>query len=394
MSEAGETGRIIERAAGGAGLSRAEAAALLALEDEGARRELYAAADALKRRLWGDRVTYVVNLNLNWTNVCAQHCGFCNFRRDERDPDSYRLSLDECLAHVARRLPFGITEVTIQGGLDFGTPVGFYFDLVRELKRAFPALHVHAYSPEEVAFLRERTGWPYASIVERLRDAGLGSMPGTAAEILVDDVRRRLCAEKVMSGEWLEIVETAHRAGLPTTATMMYGHVETLEHRAEHLGRLLEAQRRTGGFTEFIQLPFVSARAPIALKRGLRSPETREALNLVAVSRLFFGEELPHVQAVPWVKRGLDEAAASLGCGADDLGGTLIEEKITRAAGADFGSYVPAAELRARVEAEGLRPLQRTTLYGEAGGREAEAAGRAAPPGLVPIRGRVARGGA
>src|SRR3712207_1756366 len=145
-------------------------------------------------------------------------------------------------------------------------------------------------------------------------------MPGTAAEILVDDVRRRLCAEKVFSDEWCEIVETAHRAGLPTTATMMYGHVETLEHRAEHLERLLAVQRRTGGFTEFIQLPFVAARAPIALRRGLKSPESREALNLVAVSRLFFGEELPHVQAVPWVKRGLDEAAASLRCGADDLG--------------------------------------------------------------------------
>lgn len=378
---------IIERGRRGAGLARDEIAALLGARDEGACRELYAAADESKRALWGRRVTYVVNLNLNWTNVCVQHCGFCNFRRDERDADSYRMTLDECLEHVARRVPLGITEVTIQGGLDVKTPVEFYFTLVREIKRAFPRLHVHAYSPEEVAFLRERTGLPYGVLVERLRDAGVGSMPGTAAEILVDEVRHSLCAEKVMSDEWCEIVETAHRAGLRTTATMMYGHVETVADRAAHLLRLLAVQRRTGGFTEFIQLPFVSARAPIAIKRGLRSPATREALNLVAVSRLLFREELPHVQAVAWVKRGLDEAAASLHCGADDLGGTLIEEKITRAAGADFGSYVPAGELRARIEREGFSPRQRTTLYGLV---EDGAAAIGAPPqaeGVVALRG-------
>ena len=358
-----EASHIIEKCVAGEELSRGEIATLLGLCDEGARRELYAAADELKRALWGERVTYVVNLNLNWTNVCVQHCGFCNFRRDEADADSYRLTLEECLEHIARRLSYGITEVTIQGGLDLATPVEFYFTLVREIKRAFPHLHVHAYSPEEIAFLRERTGEPYAALIERLRKAGLGSMPGTAAEILVDDVRRRLCAEKVWSDEWCEIVETAHLAGVPTTSTMMYGHIETLEERAAHLQRLLEVQRRTAGFTEFIQLPFVSALAPIAIKRGLRSPEAREALNLTAVARLLFREEIAHVQAVAWVKRGLDEAAASLHCGADDLGGTLIEEKITSAAGAGFGSYLSADALRARIVAEGFKPVERTTLY-------------------------------
>jgi FO synthase subunit 2 len=358
-----EAVRIIEQARAGRDLTRAEIATLLGLSDAGACADLYAAADELKRALWGERVTYVVNLNLNWTNVCIQHCGFCNFRRDERDADSYRLTLDECLDAIARRLSYGITEVTIQGGLDLQTPVEFYFTLVREIKRAFPRLHVHAYSPEEIAFLQERTGESYARIIERLRDAGLGSMPGTAAEILVDDVRHRLCAEKVMSDDWCEIVETAHRLGVPTTSTMMYGHIETLEDRAGHLLRLQAVQRRTGGFTEFIQLPFVSALAPIAIKRGLSSPGSREALNLTAVSRLVFREELPHIQSVAWVKRGLDEAVASLACGADDLGGTLIEEKITRAAGANFGSYVPASELCARIERAGWSPVQRTTLY-------------------------------
>ena len=354
---------VIEKAHAGADLTRAELAALLAARDDGACREIYTAANEMKRALWGERVTYVVNLNLNWTNVCVQHCGFCNFRRDERDADSYRLTLDECLEHIARRLPFGITEVTIQGGLDMKTPVDFYYALVREIKCAFPAIHVHAYSPEEIAFLHERTDEPYARIIERLRDAGLGSMPGTAAEILVDDVRRRLCNEKVMSDEWCEIVETAHRAGVRTTSTMMYGHIETIEQRAEHLLRLQAVQRRTGGFTEFIQLPFVATRAPIAIKRGLQSPATREAMNVTAASRLLFRNELPHIQAVAWVKRGLDEAVASLHCGADDIGGTLIEEKITRAAGATHGSYVPATELCARIEREGLHPVQRTTLY-------------------------------
>ena len=355
--------QILKRSEMGAELSLADVTALLSVTDTGASREMRAAADGRKRALWDDRVTYIVNLNLNWTNVCAQHCGFCNFRRNDDDGDAYRLRIDECLARIARYTFYGITEVTIQGGLDYGTPVEFYATLVREIKRAFPHLHIHAYSPEEVAFLHERTGESYARIIERLRDAGVGSMPGTAAEILVDDVRHRLCAEKVMTSEWCEIVETAHRAGVPTTSTMMYGHIETVEQRAEHLLTMLAVQRRTNGFTEFIQLPFVAANAPIAIKRGLKSPASNGALNLIAASRLLFRDELSHIQAIPWVKRGLDEAVASLHCGADDLGGTLIEEKITRAAGATFGSYVPARDLSARIEREGLRSVQRTTLY-------------------------------
>lgn len=344
-------------------LTRQDLVALLSTTDEGACREMYQAADELKRALHSDQVTYVVNLNLNWTNVCVQHCGFCNFRRDERNADAYHMTLDQCLSHIRQHLSLNITEVTIQGGLDMRTPIDFYFALVREIKAAFPHLHIHAYSPEEIAFLHERSGEPYQRIIERLRHAGLGSMPGTAAEILVDDVRRRLCAEKVMSDEWCEIVETAHRIGVRTTSTMMYGHIETIEQRAEHLLRLQRVQRRTGGFTEFIQLPFVAANAPVALRRGLRGPEAREALNVTAAARLLFRDELPHIQAIAWVKRGLDEAVQSLHCGADDLGGTLIEEKITRAAGASFGSYVPASELRERIKREGLRPVQRTTLY-------------------------------
>ncbi|MBA2340780.1 MAG: 5-amino-6-(D-ribitylamino)uracil--L-tyrosine 4-hydroxyphenyl transferase CofH [Pyrinomonadaceae bacterium] len=358
-----EVSQLIEKSVEGETLTRGEIAQLLALRDGGACREMYRAADEWKRRLWADRVTYVVNLNLNPTNVCVQHCGFCNFRRSDGDAGSYRMTLDDCLQHIAARLHYGITEVTIQSGLDSKTPVEFYFALLREIKNAFPRLHIHAYSPEEIAFLGDRTGESYRKIIERLKASGLGSMPGTAAEILVDDVRRRLCGEKVMTAEWCEIVETAHRAGVRTTSTMMYGHIETVEDRAAHLLRLLDVQRRTGGFTEFIQLPFVAARAPIAIKRGLQSPETVEAMNVIAVARLLFRDELPHIQAIAWVKRGLDEAVQSLHCGADDLGGTLIEERITRAAGADFGGYVPASELCARITEENLRPVQRNTLY-------------------------------
>jgi 7,8-didemethyl-8-hydroxy-5-deazariboflavin synthase CofH subunit len=356
-------GNIIERSQAGEELSLDDVTALLSERDAGACREMYAAADELKRELWQERVTYVVNLNLNFTNICGQHCGFCNFRRDERDAAAYRLTIDECLQRIAARSSYGITEVTIQGGLDDGTPVEFYYTLVREIKAAFPRLHIHAFSPEEIAYLRERGGGSYARIIEGLRAAGLGTMPGTAAEILVDDVRRHLCNEKVMTDDWCEIVETAHRAGVRTTSTMMYGHIETIAQRAEHLLRLLEVQRRTGGFTEFIQLPFVAANAPIAIKRGLSSPMRREALNTIAASRLLFRRELPHIQAVAWVKRGLDEAVASLHCGADDLGGTLIEENISRAAGAAHGSYVSATELRERIAGEGLQPFERTTLY-------------------------------
>lgn len=356
---------ILERSLGGDELTPAQVTQLLAETDEGALRAVYQAADGWKRRLCDERVTYVVNLNLNFTNICVQHCGFCNFRRDEKQPDSYRLTIEDCVQHIARYLHLGITEVTIQGGLDPGTPFEFYFDLLREIKAAFPALHIHAYSPEEIAYLRERSDLSYAEIIHRLVRAGLGSMPGTAAEILVDEVRRRLCNEKVMSDEWCQIVETAHRAGVRTTSTMMYGHIETIEQRAQHLFRLLEVQRRTGGFTEFIGLPFVTAKAPIAIRRGLHDPATRETLNMTAAARLLFRAELPHVQAVAWVKRGLDEAVASLHCGADDLGGTLIEEKISRASGAAHGSYVAVEEMRERIKKENLRPVQRTTLYGE-----------------------------
>jgi len=353
---------IVGKAAGD-DLNIAEVAALLDARDDGACRELYAAADNLKRELWGERVTYIVNLNLNWTNHCEQHCGFCNFRRDAGARDAYRMTLDECLAHIARHLDYGITEVTMQGGLDPNVSVEFYYDLIHSVKTSFPQLHIHAFSPEEIFYLHERSGEPIRRIIERLQSLGLGSMPGTAAEILSDDVRRRLCAQKVTADEWCDTVEAAHRAGVPTTCTMMYGHIETIEQRAEHLLRLLEVQRRTGGFTEFIQLPFVAANAPIAIKRGLQSPQTREAMNVTAVARLLFRRELPHIQAVAWVKRGLDEAVASLHCGADDLGGTLIEERISRAAGATHGSYIPATELRRRIEAEGLHAVERTTLY-------------------------------
>lgn len=357
--------RIITKAFAGDDFTAEELTRLLDAREGEACREMYVAADEVKRKLWGERVTYVVNLNLNWTNHCVQRCGFCNFRRDEGDADAYRLSLDDCIAHIARHIGLGITEVTMQGGLDANVSTGFYYDLVREVKRAFPQLHIHAFSPEEIFYLHERSGETVAHIIERLRDLGLGSMPGTAAEILTDDVRRKLCAQKVMTEEWCEVIETAHQLGVRTTCTMMYGHIESLAQRAEHLLRLLAVQRRTSGFTEFIQLPFVAAHAPIAIKRGLQSPETREALNTTAAARLLFRDELPHIQAIPWVKRGLDEAIRSLHCGADDIGGTLIEERISHAAGARHGSYVPATELRRRIEAEGLTPVERTTLYRE-----------------------------
>jgi FO synthase subunit 2 len=200
-------GEIIERSLAGRELTRADVAALLSEKDEVACREMYQAADELKRTLWADRITYVINLN--FANICVQHCGFCNFRRSEKDVDAYRMTLDDCLEHINKRLALKITEVTIQGGLDQRTSVDLYYTLVREIKRAFPQLHIHAISHEEIAFLHERSGESYAKIIERFHKVGLGSMPGTAAEILVDDVRRHLCNEKVMSDEWCKIVETA-----------------------------------------------------------------------------------------------------------------------------------------------------------------------------------------
>lgn len=345
-------------------LSPRAALQLLTTTDPAARRDVWAAADECRRALTGDTATYVVNLNLNFTNICALHCTFCAFRREADARDAYAHGVEAVVAKVVRyRAQYAVTEVTIQGGLNPALPVGYYFDLLRELKRACPDVHLHAYSPQEIDFIQQRSGWSLGRVFDELRDAGQGTLCGTAAEILVEPTRRKICPEKISTARWLEIVRAAHRAGTRSTATMLFGHIESLADRATHLHRLRTLQRETGGFTEFIPLPFIAAKSPLGRAVGRREIDDDDVLHTLAVARLFFGRELPHLQ-LGWVKRGLATAQRSLRCGADDIGGTLLEEEISNRAGSRFGSYVPAERLAAAIREVGLTPIQRTTTYG------------------------------
>ncbi len=354
---------VLNRAESGASLSVADAETLLGATDPDDRAAIFAAANAFKEKLWGDRVTYVVNLNLNFTNICELHCTFCAFRRNAGERDAYAHAIDEVVEKVGKyRRSHDISEVTIQGGINPNLPVSYYFDLMRELKRAFPEIHLHAYSPQEIAHIQEVSGRSLPSIFEELKAAGHGSLCGTAAELLVEPVRSRICPEKISASRWLEIVGTAHRTGTPSTSTMMFGHLEALNDRARHLDILRNLQHETGGFTEFIPLPFIAPVAPLGRATARREPADEDVLLMVAVARLFFGAAIPHVQ-LGWVKRGVAMAARSLRCGADDIGGTLLEEEISNRAGSAFGAYTSATDLAATVFKEGLVPARRNTLY-------------------------------
>jgi FO synthase subunit 2 len=355
---------VLERATRFEPLTPPEARLLLGTTDSAAQQDIFAAAQACKQALVGPRATYVVNLNLNFTNICALHCTFCAFRREADAREAYAHSIDAAVEKVVwYRQEYSITEVTIQGGLNPALPVSYYFDLLRALKQTCPDVHLHAYSPQEIDFIQQRSGWTLGRIFDALREAGQGTLCGTAAEILVEPTRHRICPEKISGARWLEIVRAAHRAGTRTTSTMLFGHIESLDDRVAHLDTLRRLQRETGGLTEFIPLPFIAAKSPLGRAVGRREIDDEEVLLVLAVARLFFGCDLMHLQ-LGWVKRGLALARRSLLCGADDLGGTLLEEEISNRAGSRFGAYVPAERLAATIAALGLEPVQRTTTYG------------------------------
>ncbi len=328
---------------------------------------LAAAADALRREQVGDTVGYVVNRNVNFTNVCVKACRFCAFSRTRRSDEGYFLPTDEIVRRALEAQAFGATEVCIQAGLAPGVDARFYVDLVRALKSAAPALDVHAFSPEEVKYAATESGWPIRRVLEELRDAGLGSLPGTSAEVLDDRVRARIAPGRITTAEWIDVVGTAHAVGLPTTSTIMYGHVETDPERVRHLDLLRSMQRETGGFTEFVPLSFVHEEAPMTLRHQL--PELRggptgdDVIRLYAIARLMLGNSIKNVQ-VSWVKDGMRQAQWLLSCGANDFGGTLINESISTSAGATHGQLQSPAALRRAIRDAGRVPLQRTTRYG------------------------------
>jgi FO synthase len=328
-----------------------------------------AAADALRREVNGDTVSYVVTRNVNYTNVCYFKCGFCAFSKGKlaenlRGP-AYVVPTDEILRRAHEAWDRGAVEICLQGGIHPGFDGDYYVEVCEAIKRELPDLHVHAFSALEVWQGAATLGLPLEPYLGRLRDVGLASLPGTAAEILDDEVRRVLCPDKVSTAQWLEVHETAHRLGLRSTATIMFGHVESPRSWARHLLRVRELQQRTGGFTELVPLPFVHMEAPIYLKGGARrGPTFREALLVHAVARLALHPWITNIQA-SWVKLGLDGATAALRAGCNDLGGTLMNESISRAAGASHGQEMPPERMEEAIRAVGRGPRQRTTLYGE-----------------------------
>jgi FO synthase len=342
-----------------------------------------AAADALRRETNGDAVSYVITRNINYTNVCYFRCGFCAFSKGKlaenlRGP-AYLVPNDEILRRCHEAWERGATEVCLQGGIHPGFDGDYYVELVRAIKRELPDLHVHAFSALEVWQGAATLGEPLESYLVRLREAGLASLPGTAAEILDDEVRAIICPDKVTTGQWLEVHETAHRVGLRSTATIMFGHVESPRSWARHLLRVRELQRKTGGFTELVPLPFVHMEAPIYLQGHARTgPTFREALLVHAVGRLALHPHITNIQA-SWVKLGVPGAQACTRAGVNDFGGTLMNESISRAAGALHGQEMPPELMEEAIRAAGRRPRQRTTLYGDAPAERVRASFGAAP---------------
>jgi len=327
--------------------------------------ELTQLADDVRASVVGDEVTYVVNRNINFSNVCYVGCRFCAFAQRERDADAFRLSLDEVAARAVAAAADGATEVCMQGGIDPQLPITFYADLVRAVKAAVPDMHVHAFSPMEIVSAAAKAGVSIEEWLTELRDAGLGSIPGTAAEILDDEVRWVLTKGKLPAAQWLDVVGTAHRLGIPSSSTMMYGHVDEPRHWLGHLRTLATQQDSTGGFTEFVPLPFVHHNAPIYLA-GLARPGPTERDNRAvhAFGRLALHGRIDHVQC-SWVKLGDSLSARILQGGADDMGGTLMEETISRMAGSENGSARTVAELTAIATTAGRPVRQRGTTYGE-----------------------------
>ena len=357
---------LVARAGAGSRLSEDEVTALFAARGDEVD-ALCAAADDLRRRQSGDVVRYVVNRNINYTNVCTFKCGFCAFSKgkvsEEFRGQPYDLSLEEVARRAAEAWDRGATEVCMQGGIHPHYTGDTYLSLLRAVKSAVPGMHVHAFSPLEVSQGAATLGIPVHTFLERLRDAGLGTLPGTAAEILDDDVRAIICPDKLSTKEWLAVVTAAHEVGLRTTATIMFGHVEQPRHWARHLLALRDLQARTGGFTEFVPLPFVHMEAPLyARGRTRKGPTWREVKLMHAVARLVLHPLIPNVQA-SWVKLGGAGVAALLGAGVNDLGGTLMNESISRAAGTQHGQEMGPGAMEDLIRALGRVPEQRTTLY-------------------------------
>lgn len=354
--------RAIERGRAGEALSEDELTALFAENRPEVIEEMRAAADELRAELAGEVATFVVNRNVNFTNVCIVGCAFCGFGQGKRSPDAYHVTPEDFQARIAEAVDFGATEICMQGGIHPDYTLEHYGRWLRLAKEAAPQLHLHAYSPMEVHFMCERSGRSPEQVFDYLLECGLGSTPGTAAEVLDDGVRTRISPNKLPAARWVEIIEACHRVGLRSTSTVMFGHIEEPWELARHMRVVRELQERTGGITEFVPLSFIPFQTLLGRTHGIEEISAPENLKHTAAFRLALGRTIPNLQA-SWVKMGLEAATESLRWGVNDLGGTLMEESISRMAGSQHGVRLDPEQLIGAARAGGRTPAQRTTLY-------------------------------
>ncbi|MCA1471110.1 5-amino-6-(D-ribitylamino)uracil--L-tyrosine 4-hydroxyphenyl transferase CofH [Bradyrhizobium sp. NBAIM03] len=378
--------RIVAKAHSGARLDEAEIVSLFEAE-ECDFTAVCRAADELRRSVNGDSVSYVVNRNINYTNICYFRCQFCAFSKGKLAENlrgrPYDISMDEIGRRAREAWERGATEVCMQGGIHPAYTGAKYLEICRTVKQFTPEMHIHAFSPLEVFQGAKTLGVSVDEFLRELKDAGLGTLPGTAAEILDDEVRAILCPDKINTAQWLQVMAAAHRAGLRSTATIMFGHVDRYEHWAKHLLRIRDLQTETGGFTEFVPLPFVHMEAPIYLKgRSRKGPTFREVVLMHAIGRLVFHTKISNIQT-SWVKLGEQGIRACLEAGVNDLGGTLMDETISRSAGAQHGHEMAPKQMEELIRAMARLPRQRTTLYGEVA--DARYLASLNPPALTPI---------
>lgn len=366
---------ILDRAIAGEDISVSQGIQLVEQTEPEIRASIAQTADLLRQRQVGNNITYVINRNINFTNICEQHCSFCAFRRDAGEEGAFWLDNSQIIAKAQLAVDIGATEICMQGGLNpqaklNGASLPFYLNLVTELKSHFPQLHLHAFSPQEIQFIAREDDISYKEVLLALKEAGLGSMPGTAAEVLDDRVRKVICPEKIDSATWIEIVGLAHSLGITTTSTMLSGHIETPQQQIEHMAQLRSLQQTAiannypAKITEFIILPFVGQEAPAPIRKrvGRDQPEVSEVLHLTAVARIFLGNWIVNHQP-SWVKIGLEGAKKALQCGCNDLGGTLMEEHITSMAGAQGGTNMTVSTLRQAIADLNRASQQRSTEY-------------------------------
>jgi FO synthase len=355
---------VLERSLEGRELDRADVETLLGASGRDLQ-VLCAVADSARFDDVGDEISYVICRNINFTNICYVGCSFCGFARHKHEEDAYERTLEEVVGRAREAVERGASEVCIQGGIHPNKDGFYYREIVRAIKAELPDLHIHAFSPEEIHFGQQKSnGMSLRDYLTMLKDEGLGTIPGTAAEILDDEVRKILSPRKLMTERWVEIVTTAHEVGLRSSSTLMYGHIESPRHIAGHLELLRDIQKRTGGFTEFVPLGFIHHKTRLYNEQGSRAGASMpEDLKLVAIARLFLRPWIKNVQ-ISWVKMGFKTGQVALMSGANDFGGTLMEESISKAAGSEHGDHVEPEMIERLIREIGRTPYERTTTYG------------------------------